>query len=113
MTDPSNTPRRVLPPAWTTLTLDGAAMGAAFAGHASTHDGRATMPDNTIWLAQATEGGEGGEAGESGIVADGDDVVEFLADLGLIEGHLRAGVLALAGQETRAGEMRPVAADKG
>lgn len=97
MTDHPKAPRRVLPKAWSTLGLAGAAMSVAVAGHAATHFGNAAAPANKIWLAQASEGGEGGEAGESGHVAEGDEVVELLTDLGLIEGHLRAGVALYRG----------------
>ncbi|OYX44966.1 MAG: hypothetical protein B7Z02_02700 [Rhodobacterales bacterium 32-67-9] len=90
MTDSSNTPRRVSPSAWTTLTLAGAAVGLAISGPAAAA-GFGNGPEK-LWLAQATEGGEGGEGGEAGASAGGDEVVEFLTDLGLIEGHLRAGV---------------------
>lgn len=91
MTDSAKTPRRVDAKAWTTLTLAGAALGLAVAGPAaaSVGIGGAAAGPEELWLAQATEGGE---AGEAGATAGGDEVVDFLMDLGLIEGHLRAGV---------------------
>ncbi|MCB2116723.1 MAG: hypothetical protein KDE00_10605 [Rhodobacteraceae bacterium] len=81
-------PRRVTPIGWTALGLAGAAMSAAVAAEAGSPAPFPAAPAEKIWLAQSTEGGEGGESGH---VADGDETVELLADLGLIEGHLRAG----------------------
>lgn len=94
MTDSPKKPRHVTAKGWTTLTLAGAALGIAVAGPAAAsggNGGTAAGPEK-LWLAQATEGGEGGEGGEAGAAAGGDEVVDFLMDLGLIEGHLRAGV---------------------
>ncbi|WP_347312443.1 hypothetical protein [Defluviimonas sp. SAOS-178_SWC] len=90
MTESPKISRRVSPHGWTTMTLAGAAIGMAVAGQATA--GGVTGGPEKLWLAQATEGGEAGEAGESGTAATGDEVVDFLMDLGLIEGHLRAGV---------------------
>lgn len=90
MTDSTPKIRVVTPKGWSALTLAGAAFGLAVAGPAKA--GPLPQGPETLWLAQATEGGEGGEGGEAGTQASGDEVVEFLTDLGLIEGHLRAGV---------------------
>jgi hypothetical protein len=88
MADLPNT-RRVAPRAWVTLTLSGAALGLTVTGGvAGDVHGPAAAPE-TLWLAQATT--EGGEGGEAGAIA-GDDSVALLTGLGLIEGHLRAGV---------------------
>lgn len=90
MTDSPRMPRRVAPNGWTALTLAGAAVGLAISGPVAAA-GPGNGPEKP-WLARATEGGEGGEAGEAGAAAGGDEVVDFLTDLGLLEGHLRAGV---------------------
>lgn len=91
MTDFPRKPRSVTPQGWTALSLAGAAIGLAVAGPAAA-DAPSQGPER-LWLVQSTEAGEGGEAGEAGAAAaSGDAVVEFLTDLGLIEGHLRAGV---------------------
>ncbi len=84
------TPRRVAPTGWATLTLAGAAVGLVISGPVAAA-GLGNGPEK-LWLAQSTEGGEGGEGGEAGAAAGGDEVVDFLTDLGLLEGHLRAGV---------------------
>lgn len=88
MTDAPKT-RRVMPRTWATLTLAGAALGLAApaALAADLHRAHASAPEK-LWLAQSTEGGEGGEAG----AVKGEDSVALLTGLGLIEGHLRAGV---------------------
>jgi hypothetical protein len=90
MTDFARMPRLVTPQGWSTLTLAGAAIGLAVAGPAKA--GSLPQGPETLWLAQAAEAGEGGEGGEGGAGASKDEVVDFLKDLGLIEGHLRAGV---------------------
>lgn len=90
MTDSAPRPRLVTPQGWSTLTLAGAAIGLAVAGPAKA--GSLPQGPETLWLAQATEAGEGGEGGEGGAGASKDEVVDFLKDLGLIEGPLRAGV---------------------
>lgn len=87
MTDSPKRPRVVDPQTWSALTLAGAAVGLALAGPAQAA-GPTGGPER-IWLAQTSEGGE---AGEAGAVESGDEVVDLLADLGLLEGHLRAGV---------------------
>lgn len=91
------TPRPVAPRIWNALTIASAAValtagGPALAEQAGSHD-----HDALIWLAQA-EGGEGGEGGESGAVAEtGEDAAsQFLTELALIEGHLRAGFALFA-----------------
>lgn len=91
MTDTTKT-RRVSPRSWATLTLAGAALGlAAPAAFAVDLHGTHTAAPEKLWLAQSTEGGEGGEGGEAGAI-QGDDSVALLTGLGLIEGHLRAGI---------------------
>ena len=93
MTDSPRTPRKVEPRRWTSLTMAGAALGVALAGPAQaagTGEFGAHGPEK-LWLAQS-EGGEGGEGGEAGHDEDMDAAVELLTDLGLIEGHLRAGI---------------------
>ncbi len=84
--------RRVAPRSWATLTLSGAALGLTVsAANAADRQQYGNAPEK-LWLAQAsTEGGEGGEGGEAGAI-EGDDAVALLSGLGLIEGHLRAGV---------------------
>ena len=93
MTDSPRTPRKVEPRHWTSLTMAGAALGVALAGPAQaagTGEFGVHGPEK-LWLAQS-EGGEGGEGGEAGHDEDMDAAVELLTDLGLIEGHLRAGI---------------------
>ncbi|MCB2127197.1 MAG: hypothetical protein H6897_06070 [Rhodobacteraceae bacterium] len=90
MNDFPKGPRPVTPRGWVSLTLAGTAIGLAVAGPAAA-DTPLDGPER-LWLAQGTEAGEGGEAGEAGTEASGDEVVDLLKDLGLIEGHLRAGV---------------------
>lgn len=81
--------RRVAPRSWATLTLSGAALGLTVSGAVAADLHAPGAGPETLWLAQAsTEGGEGGEAG----AIEGDDSVALLTGLGLIEGHLRAGV---------------------
>lgn len=80
MVDSSRSPRRIAPRKLATLTA-GAALGLAVAGAAQaagTKGFDATGPEK-LWLA-VNQGGESGMA------------VEMLTDLGLVEGHLRAGV---------------------
>lgn len=64
---------------------------AASADGAKPHHQAAAAPMVLAQLAAAA-GGEGGEAGERGHAEARDGDAEFLADLGLIEGHLRAGI---------------------
>ena len=91
MTDSASKPRRVTPRGWTTLGLAGAAVGLAVGGPAMAA-GFGTIPGGpeTLWLAQAAT--EGGEAGEAGAALGGDETVDLLYDLGVLEGSLRAGV---------------------
>jgi hypothetical protein len=90
----TNTPksRRVTPRAWATLTLSGAALGLTVSNAVAADLHATAGGPEKLWLAQAsTEGGEGDEGGEAGAIA-GDESVALLTGLGLIEGHLRAGV---------------------
>lgn len=94
MTDSARKPRRVTPRGWTTLSLAGAAIGLAVsspataAGFGGAGFGGVAGGPETLWLAQA----EGGEAGEAGAAVAGDETVDLLYDLGVLEGSLRAGV---------------------
>ncbi|MDI3338726.1 hypothetical protein QKW60_20125 [Defluviimonas aestuarii] len=96
MADSSNSPRKVEPRRWSALTMAGAAFGIAIAGQtqAAGPGGFDMQGTEKLWLAQSESGeaGEGGEGGEAGHAEDIDAAVEFLTDLGLIEGHLRAGI---------------------
>ncbi len=105
MTDSASKPRRVTPRGWTTLGLAGAAVGLAVGGPAMAA-GFGTIPGGpeTLWLAQAAAGTEGGEAGEAGAALAGDETVDLLYDLGVLEGALRAGVALY-----RAGKADPAA----
>ncbi|WP_413872252.1 hypothetical protein [Albidovulum sp.] len=86
------------PRGWTALSLAGAAIGLAVGGPATAaglgnSPGGSVGGPETLWLAQAaTEGGEAGEAGEAGAAMGGDETVDLLYDLGVLEGALRAGV---------------------
>ncbi|MGB3315798.1 MAG: hypothetical protein WBB85_15430 [Albidovulum sp.] len=93
MTDSPRTARKVDPKRWTSLTMAGAAVAVALTGpaHAAGNGSFDAQGPEKLWLAQA-EGGEGGEGGEAGHAEDMDAAVELLTDLGLIEGHLRAGI---------------------
>ncbi|MCW3780566.1 hypothetical protein OM960_03090 [Defluviimonas sp. CAU 1641] len=86
MVDSSHSPRRVAPRKWPALTA-GAALGLALASaaQAAGTQGVDTTGPEKLWLAQS-QGGESGHADETGMA------VEILTDLGLVEGHLRAGV---------------------
>ena len=98
--------RPVQPRLWRNLALASAtvtlaAMPALGQSKASPLDRAADM-GATLWLADGSEGGEaaaapapapteGGEQGESGSVASGDAIVDLLAGLLQIEGHLATG----------------------
>ncbi len=95
-------PRVVQPRLWTGLALAGAALG--FASAPLRADDAAPFiaggPER-LWMAQS-EGGEGGEGGAAVVDAEG-QALSLVAQLGLIEGALRAGSdLALAGQSEAA-----------
>lgn len=106
MTDSARTPRRVTPKGWTTLALAGAAIGLAAGGPSAAAGGAQGIAGGpeTLWLAQAAAGTEGGEAGEAGAALAGDETVDLLYDLGVLEGALRAGVALY-----RAGKADPAA----
>jgi hypothetical protein len=90
--------RSVQPRLWTGLALAGATFGLAAAPlHAEGSAGMVTGGPEQLWLAQS-EGGEGGEGGAV-VTDEGGTALSMVAQLGLIEGALRAGTeLALAGQ---------------
>lgn len=81
--------RTPTPRLWTSLALVGSAAGMVAAAPVIA-DTLQSGPE-TIWLAQA-EGGEGGEGGEAGAVAAAPEDAGYLAALGFVEGHLRAGL---------------------
>ncbi|MGB5838007.1 MAG: hypothetical protein WBH14_13250 [Albidovulum sp.] len=93
MSNSSPFPRKVQPRRWSTLTVASAALGLAVASAANADGPQSFVPNGPekLWLAQS-EGGEGGEGGEAGQGESADAAIELLIDLGLIEGHLRAGV---------------------
>lgn len=120
MEDKQRMPRRVVARRWTTLGAGVATAAvltapAAAGGPADAAVQKAAQPLGAMHVAQnatneggeggegtaATEGGEGGEGGERGAVA-GNPEADYLAALGLIEGHLRA---ALALTEAEQQEM--------
>lgn len=94
----ARTPRLSQPKLWTGIALAGAALGlAATPLSAGTLTGFATGGPERLWLA-TSEGGEGGEGGAA-VTNDG-EVMPMVAQLGLLEGALRAGAeLAKAGEK--------------
>jgi hypothetical protein len=90
--------RLVQPRLWTGLALAGATLGLAPAPfHAAGADPFIAGGPERLWMAQS-EGGEGGEGGAAVVDEDG-QALSLVAQLGLIEGALRAGSdLAQAGQ---------------
>jgi hypothetical protein len=98
MTQPKPLPRLVQPRLWTGLALAGATLGlAAVPLRADSADLVIPGGPEQLWMAQS-EGGEGGEGGAA-VVDDDGQALSLVAQLGLIEGALRAGSdLAQAGQ---------------
>jgi len=96
-TNKSPAPRRVEARRWTllgTAAIAGLAVAtpaaaASILGQAG--DAKLKAPAGLIQLAASSQGGEGGEGGE-GAARAGNEDAEFLADLGYVEGHLRAGI---------------------
>ena len=112
MTDQNKPFRLVRPRLWTALgtiaaaslaagtpVMAGAASGSANTGYVVAQSGSSSAGEKSH---QGGEGGHnesahkkasgsGGEGGESGMNHDGDEV-EFLAAIGFMEGHLRAGL---------------------
>ena len=82
-------PRRVRPRTWATLSIAGAALGAAVTGTAAAAPPVAPQGGEQLWRVQA----EGGEAGEGGMVAEAAPELAYLGRLALVEGHIRGAVL--------------------
>ena len=86
MSHPDFRPKQ--PRRWTGLALAGTALTLAAAPLRAQELHLNQAGPELLWLAQA----EGGEGGEAGVVVEQDDDAAYLAALGFIEGHLRAGV---------------------
>jgi hypothetical protein len=112
MTNHKPRARLVQPRLWTGLALAGATLGLAPAPfHAAGADPFIADGPERLWMAQS-EGGEGGEGGAAVVDEDG-QALSLVAQLGLIEGALRAGAdLAQAGQaEAAAGHVADLIKD--
>jgi hypothetical protein len=108
MTDKTNLPpRRIEARRWVALgTVAAVGLATAAPAHAVLDKQKTVLQGTTAQVllvaSSGGEGSEGGEGGEGAAARDGD--AEFLAALGFIEGHLRAGIaLYEAGEAHMAG----------
>lgn len=81
-------PRKTQPRRWTSLALASVTLAAAPAWAQSPQPAPVTlaMPESRLWLASA----EGGEGGEAGLTAEATPDAAYLAELMIVEGHMRA-----------------------
>jgi hypothetical protein len=85
------TPRKTTPRRWTTLAATSVTLAVGAPMHAEVRLPRLSIyapaqQDAQLWRVQA----EGGEGGESGAISGQSDDVAYLAQLSVVEGHLRA-----------------------